>query len=91
MPLLARCEGILRSVATYTVNERAVTHARKLIDARQYVLDSNWGEAQPNARPGILAFAPEPVSTHEGACASSPLTPRCRMIQDLRRPMKFPG
>jgi hypothetical protein len=49
LPLLARCEGILRSVATYTVNERAVTHARKLIDARQYVLDSNWGEAQPNA------------------------------------------
>jgi hypothetical protein len=33
----------------YTVNERAVAHARRLIDARQYVLDSDWGEIQPRA------------------------------------------
>jgi hypothetical protein len=31
------------------VNERAVLKARQLIDARQYVLDSDWGDAQPNA------------------------------------------
>ena len=36
-------------MARYTLNRRAVTHARKLIDARQYVLDSDWGEAAPNA------------------------------------------
>ena len=36
-------------VARYTVNKRAVAHARKLIDARQYVLDSDWGERQPRA------------------------------------------
>jgi hypothetical protein len=36
-------------MATYTVNRRAVTHARRLIDARQYVLNSDWGEAQPRA------------------------------------------
>jgi hypothetical protein len=36
-------------VARYTVNRRAVAHARKLIDAHQYVLDSNWGERQPRA------------------------------------------
>jgi hypothetical protein len=36
-------------MATYTVNKRAVAHARKLIDARQYSLDSDWGEAQPRA------------------------------------------
>jgi hypothetical protein len=36
-------------MARYTVNERAVEHARKLIDARQYVLDSDWGEVQPKA------------------------------------------
>jgi hypothetical protein len=36
-------------VASYSVNQRAVTHARKLIDARQYVLDSDWGDAQPSA------------------------------------------
>jgi hypothetical protein len=36
-------------VATYTVNPKAVARARQLIDARQYVLDSDWGEAQPRA------------------------------------------
>lgn len=36
-------------MATYTVNKRAVAHARKLIDARRCVLDSDWGEAQPRA------------------------------------------
>jgi hypothetical protein len=34
-------------VATYSVNRRAVAHARRLIDSRQYVLDSDWGESQP--------------------------------------------
>ncbi len=32
---------------TYRVNPRAVERARKLIEARQYVLDSDWGESQP--------------------------------------------
>ena len=36
-------------MATYTVNPRAIAQARRLIDARQYVLDSNWGDAQPSA------------------------------------------
>ena len=36
-------------MASYSVNKRAVTHARKLIDARQYVLDSDWGDVQPSA------------------------------------------
>jgi hypothetical protein len=36
-------------MARYTLNERAVANARRLIDARQYVLDSDWGEAQPRA------------------------------------------
>ena len=36
-------------MATYTVNDRAVAHARKLIKAKQYVLDSDWGEVQPKA------------------------------------------
>ena len=36
-------------MASYTVNKRAVARARGLIDARQYVLDSDWGEAQPTA------------------------------------------
>ena len=33
----------------YLVNPRAVERARELIEARQYVLDSDWGEAQPRA------------------------------------------
>jgi len=36
-------------MATYVVNDRAVAHARKLIVARQYVLDSDWGDATPTA------------------------------------------
>jgi len=29
---------------TYRVNPEAVAHARRLIEGRQYVLDSDWGE-----------------------------------------------
>ena len=36
-------------VASYSVNKRAVAHAERLIDSRQYVLDSDWGEVQPRA------------------------------------------
>jgi hypothetical protein len=36
-------------MASYTLNERAVEHARQLIDARQYVLESEWNSAQPRA------------------------------------------
>jgi hypothetical protein len=33
----------------YTVNDDAVARARERIAARQYVLDSDWGDAQPSA------------------------------------------
>ena len=36
-------------MASYSVNPRAVARARRLIEARQYVLDSDWGETQPAA------------------------------------------
>lgn len=36
-------------MASYTVNDAAVDHIRGMIEARQYVLDSDWGEAQPRA------------------------------------------
>lgn len=36
-------------MASYTVNDKAVAKARKLISARQYVLDSDWGEVAPAA------------------------------------------
>ena len=35
---------------SYAVNDKAVAHARQLIDARQYVLDSDWGDDQPGAK-----------------------------------------
>jgi hypothetical protein len=36
-------------MATYHVNAEAVAHAERLIDARQYVLVSEWGTVQPRA------------------------------------------
>jgi hypothetical protein len=36
-------------MASYTVNDKAVAKARRLIDARQYVLQSDWGDSQPTA------------------------------------------
>ncbi|MEU4623294.1 hypothetical protein AB0G04_25395 [Actinoplanes sp. NPDC023801] len=39
-------------MASYQLNKAAVAHARRLIDARQYVLDSDWGDVQPNAAAG---------------------------------------
>ena len=37
-------------MASYDLNKRAVAKARELIAAKQYVLDSNWGEVQPKAK-----------------------------------------
>lgn len=36
-------------MASYTVNGRGAAQARKLIKAKQYVLDSDWGDVQPKA------------------------------------------
>ena len=36
-------------MASYRLNDRAVARARQLIDARQYVLRSDWGDVQPRA------------------------------------------
>jgi hypothetical protein len=44
-----RHPGTLSTVASYARNDAAVAHAARLIDARQYVLDSDWGDVQPNA------------------------------------------
>jgi hypothetical protein len=34
---------------SYSLNRLAVAHVRKLIKGHHYVLDSDWGEAQPSA------------------------------------------
>jgi hypothetical protein len=36
-------------MATYSVNKVAVARCRELIAAKQYVLDSDWGDVQPDA------------------------------------------
>ena len=36
-------------MARYALNDHAVEKARELIAARQYVLDSDWDDAQPTA------------------------------------------
>jgi hypothetical protein len=39
-------------MASYGLNDAAVARARRLIDAHQYVLDSDWGAVQPGAEEG---------------------------------------
>ena len=36
-------------MASYSVNPAGVARARELIKARQFVLDSEWGDVQPKA------------------------------------------
>ena len=36
-------------MASYDVNPAGVARCRQLIESRQYVLDSDWGERQPDA------------------------------------------
>jgi hypothetical protein len=36
-------------VATYRVNPAAIARAKRLIEGRQYVLRSEWGDVQPRA------------------------------------------
>jgi hypothetical protein len=43
------CLGQAVAMATYTVNSAGVDQAARLIEAKQYVLDSDWGEVQPRA------------------------------------------
>jgi hypothetical protein len=39
-------------MSRYAVNDPGVQHARELIAARQYVLESDWGRTQPSAADG---------------------------------------
>ena len=41
--------GTIVGMAKYVVNKGAVDKARRLIRGRQYVLNSDWGDVQPNA------------------------------------------
>jgi hypothetical protein len=39
-------------VARYSLNKAAVERCRELIEGKQYVLDSDWGDVQPDAEAG---------------------------------------
>jgi hypothetical protein len=39
-----------QQIASYALNKDAVAHAKRLIDAHQYVLRSRWQNVQPRAR-----------------------------------------
>lgn len=41
--------AIVASMASYELNHAAVRKARQLIDSRQYILESDWGDVQPSA------------------------------------------
>ncbi len=47
--LLRVAAGHETAIASYSVNDRGVAKAREMIAARQYVLDSEWGDVQPSA------------------------------------------
>lgn len=46
---VARRRGDDGRMAKYTVNDEAVEFLRGLIERKQYVLDSDWGDVQPDA------------------------------------------
>jgi hypothetical protein len=77
---------------SYSVNERGVAHARRLIEARQYVLNSNWGEVQPGAKQGNAFLAShswdEYASWHLGLTDGPPDETKARyafVYGDFRR------
>jgi hypothetical protein len=49
MRLITGADGNTVVMAKYLVNTAAVAHCRKLIDAHQYVVSSDWGDVQPSA------------------------------------------
>ena len=46
----AQLAARIRRLASYSVNKRAVARAEQLIEGRQYVLRSEWGDVQPAAK-----------------------------------------
>jgi hypothetical protein len=62
-------------MAAYALNQAAVDHARQLIVGKQYVLDSDWRDVQPDApaqnayleRHGWDAYAAWHLGLTEGA------------------------
>ena len=79
-------------MASYAVNPAAVARARERIDARQYVLRSDWGDAQPDAKAenayleahGWDEYAAWPLGLTEGA-GEHPKARHAFVYGDFRR------
>ena len=65
-------------MATYAVNPAAVAHASRLIDGRQYVLDSDWGEVQPERRRRTPTSSGTRGTTTPPGTSASPRAPTTR-------------
>jgi hypothetical protein len=79
-------------MASYTVNKPALARAKRLIRARQYVLESNWGDVQPNAESENAYLAShgwsEYAEWHLGLTEGAPDETKARygfVYGDLRR------
>ena len=78
-------------MASYSVNNRAVARARRLIDAHQYVLQSNWGEVQPSANDKNASWSRTRGMNTPNGISDSPTVPTTRprrnafVYGDLRR------
>jgi hypothetical protein len=79
-------------MATYRLNRRALEKAKRLIEARQYVLNSDWGEVQPRAEDENRYLAghswDEYAEWHLGLTEGAPDETKARyafVFGDLRR------
>ena len=65
-------------MASYSVNKAAVAHARDLIEKKQYVLDSDWGEVQPSAETRTPSSSGTPGRSTPPGTSASPRAPTTR-------------
>ena len=66
------------AMAKYIVNQDAVAQARQLIEAKQYVLDSDWGDVQPKADARERYLEHTPGTTTPPGTSASPRAPTTR-------------
>jgi hypothetical protein len=76
---------------SYSVNDRAVRQAQRLIDARQYVLDSDWGEVQPRAAAEKAFLESHTWDDTRSGISGSPTEPRSTPRQARLRLRRLPS
>ena len=71
-------------MASYSVNPEAVARAEQLIDARQYVLESDWGDVQPRRRDRTRSWSRTPGRSTRSGTSGSPRAPTTRQRRATR-------